>query len=152
MNAAVQTNKPEGSATTCVVGCKLPHGLHLDLKGKDGTTRFTLKGNNASRIVGGYGLTEGIPTDFMQEWLKRNKEHPAVKAGAIFMHTDGASAESRAKEGREIRTGLEPIDPIAEAQRKRPPGTVGVDMDADAVAAYERAKKENPVRNRQVVE
>lgn len=146
MNAAVQTTKPEGSATTCVVGCKLPHGLHLDLKGKDGTVRFTLKGNNASRIVGGYGLTENIPTDFMTEWLKRNKDHPAVKAGAVFMHTDGASAEARAKEGRSNTTGFEAIDPIAEAKRKR------IDMDPEAAKLYEQQKAENPARNRQQVE
>lgn len=137
----------EASADTCIVGCKLPHGLHLDLRNRDGsTTRYTLKGANAARIVGGYGFTDGIPTTFMEEWLKRNAKHPAVIQGAIFMHKDKASAEARAREGRDIRTGLEPLDPVAESKKR------GIEMDPEAVKNYELAKKQNPVRDRQIVE
>lgn len=139
---------PEASASTCIVGCKLPHGIHLDLKRKGETqpTRYTLKGANASRIVGGHGLTDGIPRDFMEAWLSVNARHPAVLAGAIFMHKDTASAEARAREGSATRTGLEALDPVAEAARR------GIAMDPAAVAAYEAAKKQNPVRDRQIVE
>lgn len=139
---------PEASASTCIVGCKLPHGLHLDLrrKGDSQPTRYTLRGANAARIIGGYGITDGIPRDFMEEWLKRNEKHPAVLAGAIFMHKDVASAEARAREGAPIRTGLESLDPIEQAKRR------GIEMDPAAVQAYEAAKRENPVRDRQIVE
>lgn len=137
----------EGSPNTCIVGCKLPHGLHLELKAKDGRVRrFTLKGNNDSRIVGGYGLTDGVPTEFMTEWLRRNAEHPAVKNGMVFMHNDPRSAEAHAKERRGILTGLEPLDPIAEVKNKR------IQLDAEGEKAYRKQVAENPMRNRQIVE
>lgn len=142
-------NPPQvaASATTCVVGCKLPHGLHLDLVNKDGqNVRYTLKGANAARIVGGYGFTDGVPTEFMTEWLKVNANHPAVKAGAIFIHNSTKGAEARAREGRDIRTGLEALDPVREAKAR------GLELDPAAIASYEKQKAENPVRDRQQVE
>jgi hypothetical protein len=138
---------PQASATTCIVGCKLPHGLHMQIKAKDGTMQeHVLKGNNASRIIGGYGLTDDVPTEFMMEWLKRNSRHPAVLNGSIFMHDSVAGATARAKEGRDIRSGAEPIDPIAHARKFK------LEPDAEAVKAYEGQKRDNPVRNRQIVE
>lgn len=141
----------EASATTCVVGCKLPHGLHLELKGSEGVVRHTLKGNNAARIIGGYGITDGIPTEFMTQWLKKNAKHPAVIAGAIFMHNTVEGAVARAKEGREIRTGCEAIDPIAQAKRFSLNNGPSEERET-AEAAYRKQVAENPVRNRQVVE
>jgi hypothetical protein len=140
--------KPEAAPTTCIVGCKLPHGLTLELRTDDGKVvgKHTLKGNNAARIVGGYGLTENIPIDFMNEWLKRNAEHAAVKSHAVFIHTNLRGAEARAKEGRELKTGLEPIDPLLDARAK------GLTVDKEAEANYRRQRAENPVRNRQQVE
>lgn len=146
--------KPEASATTCIVGCKLPHGYKLELfsdpKKTGGVTQvlesFTVKGNNAARIVGGYGITAGVPREFFTEWLRRNAKLPAVVNGAIFMHVDVESAEARAKEGREIRTGIEPIDPIMDARAK------GLTVDKEAAAAYRKQQAENPMRNRQHVE
>lgn len=141
-------NKPEASPTTCIVGCKLPHGLTLELRTDDGKVvgKHTLKGSNAARIVGGYGLTEGVPIAFMEEWLKRNADHSAVKAGSVFIHTNTRGAEARAKEGRNIRTGLEAIDPILDARAK------GLTVDREAETLYRRQMAENPMRNRQQVE
>lgn len=139
--------KVEESSTTCVVGCKLASGLHLDMKDKDGhNVRYTLKGTNAARIIGGYGLTDGIPREFMEAWLKRNADHPAVKAGAVFMHTKVDSARGIANERREVTTGLEPIDPLRDGKKR------GLDMDAAALAAYSAQVENNPSRNRQTVE
>lgn len=150
---------PEATATTCIVGCKLPHGLKLELfdkrastdgKGVPLTRKLVavqiVKGNNAARIVGGYGLTENVPTAFMIEWLKQNAEHPAVSSGAIFMHNNGDGALARAKDGRGISTGLEAIDPIAEAKKFR------LEAEPDDVAAYRQQVATNPDRNRQIVE
>lgn len=151
-NAQQQTppaaDKPRASGGTYIVGCKLPHGLKLELFKEDGTVAeaYTINGNNASRIVGGYGLTGGIPRDFMDEWLKRNEKHAAVRNQSIFIHTDTKSAEAAAKERREVRTGIEAIDPVANAKQHK------LDVDSEAVKAYEKAKAENPVRNRQVQE
>lgn len=155
-NAALQppppeVTRPQGSATTCVVGCKLPNGLTVELfEGKGDKRRCvwkqTLKGRNSARIVGGYGLTDGVDTERMQEWLKRNAAHPAVQNGSVFMHTTGQGAQARAREGREIRTGLDAIDPVADAKAK------GLELDREAIAAYEKQKAENPMRGRQIEE
>lgn len=132
-----------------VVGCKLPHGLVARVKARDGSSReFIFNGNNASRIVGGYGLTEGIPADFMTEFLKQNARHPAVVNQLVFVHSDSKSAEAIAKERRGITSGFEPLDPIAGNVMKDQDG----DTDKSALAQYEAAKRNNPDRNRQRVE
>lgn len=139
----------DASATTCIVGCKTPHGLVAQLFSDDGKSvvkSFTIKGMNSARIVGGYGLTDGVPTDFMVEWLKRNAEHPAVKNGSVFIHTSVRGAEARAREGREIRTGLETIDPMRDSRKH------GLVVDKESEAAYRKQVAENPMRDRQVQE
>jgi len=140
-------------AKTVSVGCKLPHGLHLDLKMKGGgdPVRVTLKGANAARIVGGYGITENVDGEFMRAWLAKNAKHPAVVNGQIFIHEDARAAESIAKERRDdasTRTGLEPIDPIKSGMLRGKDG----ELDKGAVVAYETLKAKNPERSRQQVE
>lgn len=155
-NVQTQTPPPNPppvrtSATTCIVGCKLPHGLQCQIFSDDGkrvVASYTIKGMNDARIVGGYGLTEGIPAEFMADWLKRNENHPAVKNGSIFMHTDVRSAERRAKDGRELRTGIEPIDPLSTKETRKH----GIVNDKESETAYRRQVAENPVRNRQIME
>lgn len=147
MSNANETNA-SNSTTTCVVGCKLPHGLQCELRDKNGNTtdRHVIKGMNDARIVGGYGITQGVPKSFMEEWFKRNFKHPAVVNGMIFMQTDTSSAEAQAKEGRDIRTGLESIDPLKDGTRH------GIVMDKESETEYRRQMQDNPVRDRQIVE
>ncbi len=139
------------SAQFVTVGCKLPNGLFLDLKTKSGDEqRVVLKGANDSRIVGGYGLTEGVPAEFITEWLKRNARHPAVVNKHIFLHDQTESAVSIAKENREVKTGLEAIDPISNGMLKK--SKDGNELDPEAVKAYNKQKATNPNRNMQQVE
>lgn len=100
------------ATTTVTVGCKLPNGIHMDFHtpGKP-LRRFTLRGSNASRVVGGFGITHDVPKDFFDEWMKVNAELPAVKNGFIFAMKDKESVESRAKEMAKEKTGLERLDP-----------------------------------------
>jgi hypothetical protein len=93
------------------VCCKLPHGLHLDLQqpGKP-KVRITLKGHNSARVVGGYGITEQVPKEHFDEWMKQNRNHPAVTGNLIFAMNNTASAESKAREYAEHRHGMEPIN------------------------------------------
>lgn len=132
----------------CTVGCKLPHGLHLDLKVNGEPVRYTLNGANAARIVGGHGITDNIPTEFMEQWLKKNVRHPAVVNGYIFMHGDNKSAEAMARERRDVETGLGPIDPVKSGMLKGPTG----ETDAAALADYNQKRAANPDRNRQIQE
>lgn len=62
-------------------------------------------------IVGGFGLTTGIPKDFWETWYEQNKDTPLVKSGLVFAHSQELSARSIAKERETLRSGLEPIDP-----------------------------------------
>lgn len=62
-------------------------------------------------IVGGFGLTSGIPRDFWERWLELNKDTALVKNGLVFAHEEELSARSMAKERAALRSGLEPIDP-----------------------------------------
>src|SRR5262245_15898253 len=114
---------------TCVVGCKLPHGLNLDLilkKGADGqpdeTQRILLKGKNASHIVGGYGLTQNVPKEAFEQWLKDNARRKFVRNGSVFMEVSEQRARSAAKERRGEKTGLEAIDPLAKKNGVEPMG------------------------------
>lgn len=133
-------------ANTVIVGCKLPNGLHLDVKDNSGDVRrITIVGANASTIVGGYGMTPNVPADFMALWFKKNAKHPAVLNHSIFIHSQEDGARAIAKEQQEIETGLQPIDPIKQNMLNNDDG----DIDKKAVANYEKLKAENPRRNAQ---
>jgi len=142
-------NKVSEATKLVSVGCKLPHGLVLSLTtGGGDVISHTLKGMNAKRIVGGHGITENIPADFMMMWLEKNARHPAVKNGSIFIHSHTKSAEAMARERVKNQSGLEPIDPIKNGMLKNENG----DLDKAAVAVYNKARESNPDRNRQQVE
>lgn len=89
------------------VGCKLPHGLHLDVGG----TRVTLLGTNKSNVIGGHGITEGVEESFFKKWLVQNKDSAAVKNGLIFAHEKVENTKAEAIEKANNRNGFEGIDP-----------------------------------------
>ncbi len=93
------------------VGCKLPNGLHLDHGGK----RVTLKGSNASVVIGGHGITEGVDKDFFDAWMEAHKDFQAVKQGLIFAHGKKANVEAEAKEKATNPSGFEGLNPDAPA-------------------------------------
>lgn len=132
------------------VGCKLPHGLVLSLTSRDRPPEqfAVLNGANASRIVGGYGLTENVPGDKMTEWLRQNAKHPAVVNGAVFIHGDMKSAESIARERTKVETGFEGIDPVKSNMLRGDDGEV----DKEALKNYHALQKSNPYRNLQRLE
>lgn len=118
-NATAQSKNQSNSTATVTIGCKLPHGLMLDLTeaGKP-ARRFRVKGMNAANIVGGFGITEGVPRDFWNEWLEKHKLLAFVERGQIFAYDTTASARARAKEvGGELLSGLEPIDKNAKRSK-----------------------------------
>ena len=102
------------SGELCSVGCKLPHGLKLDLN-QPGQPRHrvVIKGTNSAAVIGGFGITENVSASFFAEWLKRNKELPAVKHGLIFALPSARSVADKALELAELKHGAEPIDPKA---------------------------------------
>lgn len=131
------------------IGCKLPHGLIIEARNNEGEmVRITLKGANDARIVGGYGITENVSADLWKAWLKKNAKFPAVLNGSVFVHNDLKSAESIAKERRDVSTGFERIDPVKNGMLKGPNG----ENDEEALKKYREQVGQNPDRNRQRAE
>jgi len=111
--------KPE-SRNTISVGCKLPHGMHLDITSfGEPTKRFTLKGINsltAGAIIRpatreGYAITDNVPQEFFEEWMRTHSNHPAVKNNLIFAHKQAASVRDMGEEFKDELNGFEPLDP-----------------------------------------
>lgn len=90
-------------AEVVTVGCKLPNGLLIDVGGK--VTHIV--GANASNVIGGYGLTEGVDKDYFEKWLKEHSDQPYVKEEMIFAQAKTNSAQSKASENASVKTGLE---------------------------------------------
>ncbi len=122
---------------TCIVGCKLPHGLKIDLAGVP--QAVTLKGANAARILGGFGLTPGVPKEAMLKWLADHETLAYVRNGSVYVVDSKRDAVAASKERRNELTGFEPIDP------KKMPGGLSVE-DAKVL---DRQRAGNPDRNRQ---
>jgi hypothetical protein len=62
-------------------------------------------------IVGGFALTPNIDKEFFEAWLHQNADHAAVKAGLIFAHGNLTVVSDRAKEQKNVLSGLEPLNP-----------------------------------------
>lgn len=73
--------------------------------------RIAATGSVSHRIIGGYGITTGIPRDFWERWLAANKNAEYVQKRLVFAEPNEGRAEAAAIEGAKIRTGMEPIDP-----------------------------------------
>lgn len=123
---------------TCIVGCKLPHGLQIELPGQPKPIK--LNGNNSARIIGGYGITPGIPKEAMEKWIADHKDLAYVRNGSVFVERSEKDARAYARERVAERTGFEAMDPAA---RQLSP------EDAKVLA---KQRAENPDRNRQVDE
>lgn len=100
---ANETNSTE----TVTIGCKLPHGLHMDV----GDQRVTINGLNTTEIVGGHGLTFGVPKALWEQWKRDHKDAEFVKRGLVFAQGKTDSAIAEAKEKKDNRSGFEGIDP-----------------------------------------
>lgn len=121
---------------TVSVGCKLPHGAHLQLFqtvetpagkiNKPISERVTINGANSSNVIGGHGVTHNVDSEFFTKWLEANKESVIVKKGLIFAHEKTASVESQAKEKETNKTGLEGIDPNKPAAGIKPEAYEGM--------------------------
>jgi hypothetical protein len=103
------------------VGCKLPHGLHLDVKDNAGKThRITLKGAHHAnpaelQIPNGrgatFGITTGVDKDLFDRWMAEHKDFPAVKNGSIFAAESPERVKAEGGEKSKEVTGFEGLDP-----------------------------------------
>lgn len=124
-------------ATTVTIACKLPNGLHLDLPSKAGQPprRVTVRGFAAESlddprprhrtvdgvmhyeplgpalVVGGYALTSGVPEEHWHEWLATHDQMDIVTKGLIYALPKLDDAQAKARERKDERSGLEPVNP-----------------------------------------
>ena len=102
------------SNSMVTVGCKLPNGRVIHLRGpnhpNDRGAEFTLRGANASGIIGGHGMTQ-VPLACWEQWVKENPNDPQLKSGVLFAHENKNVAEAMALERSGNVTGLEPMNP-----------------------------------------
>jgi len=115
---------------TVSVACKLPHGLHIQLrkteKTRDGEIStgvgevVTLKGANARDAVAGHGITHGVDKDFFEAWLKQEAAQPFVKNKLVFAQERENSVIAQAKEQANNVTGFEGIDPKKPGEGLKP--------------------------------
>lgn len=135
------TERAAKSAKTCVVICRLPHGLRLRLFDKrremdpqrDGSTREVQisrpRPSAGEVVINGYlqryrtdlppaaqdsrfAFTENVDANFFEEWMSQNFDHDAVVNNLIFAAPTMDAAKGKAKELHgETRSGLEPLDP-----------------------------------------
>jgi hypothetical protein len=107
----VETRSP-----TVTIACKLPNGLHMDLKHPltGEPHRVTVRGPLNARIVSnGFGMTSGVDRDFAEAWFKAYSKYHPVVTGQIFAEELKADAKAHARENRDVKTGLEAKDPNA---------------------------------------
>lgn len=151
---AEEIKTPTKTGETVTVACKMPHGLELRVfdmvdkrviaPGGSGTytvkeaverkTRVRLNGfahpqdkAAIASVVGGYGLTFNVDKAFFDLWMEQNKDSDVVQNGLIFAHVRRENAEGKAREQKELKSGLERLDPA-----KPPPGIVPLRKNQDA--------------------
>jgi hypothetical protein len=99
-------------ANKIIVGCKLPHGLTVSVKG----TRITFLGANKSVILAstsedGVGITRDVDSDLFAAFLTEYAESDFVKKGFIFQIKSESAIAGEVKDRKTLKTGMEQIVP-----------------------------------------
>jgi hypothetical protein len=156
--AAKEVSSPKSG--TVFVGCKLPHGLVLQLTKPmelkenvlgGGVNKFVINKRTAERYkLNGVALEPGdrprfvltngaaitkIPADFWAKWLEQNSECDAVKNGLVFSSSSEADTRAIARERKKEKSGFEPID---------------ISVDSKGKAVDPRARGVKPVNKKDV--
>lgn len=71
--------------------------------------RFRIGDPQTHRLVGDYGVTEGVDKDSWDAWLAANKEIPMVKNGLVFAAEKRDFGEDEAHDRRDTFSGLGPM-------------------------------------------
>jgi hypothetical protein len=151
--APLGTHVNPRSGEKVTVACKLPHGLILRVFNKTtrreailggGTREFEVfepDPNIAIRIHGnvapfgkavpglheasGYALTHNVPKDIWDRWLEANADSDIVRQKLVFAAPTRDAAESMATDAKDVRSGLEPMNP----ERKQLPNGRSAPVD-----------------------
>lgn len=135
------TSKPSNDVVW--VGCKLPHGLWLEIidvqpnpapglppnmNPRPAGPRVRLNGANSVQHEGQivrvtpriheYGRT-AVPREFWERWLKANKDMAFIKNGQVFAEDNSRDFAAHAKEALPEKTGLEGLNPLGGDERMK---------------------------------
>lgn len=110
----------KGSRETVIVGCKLPHGLLIDLRDRDGVAhRIKLAGSAKPvlatqhrpaplhQIAGAAGLTT-VDKEMFDRWMEEHRTYEPVLKGMIFATSKLGDTIAEAKNRQSDKTGFEP--------------------------------------------
>jgi hypothetical protein len=153
------------NTSTVWIGLKLPRGLKLTLGSMVTVDRPTfgggvkptktympdptrgevrLKGYATAfgkipnyTIIGDFGLTE-VDRDWWEEWKSLNPGFEMLKNGLIFEHGEKASVEAYALENKDLKCGLEPMDPAGDERGEKAPNDNLSDVEPDTDRAKQR--------------
>jgi hypothetical protein len=117
-----------------IVGCKLPHGLYLDLYDKNGNLKarvklpgvagYTLPNPDRKfvnpELTHGDTLT-GVDRGHWEAWHEQHRDHPALLSGAIYAKAKREDAVAVAKEHQVENVGFDKIDPTKHGVKKLDP-------------------------------
>lgn len=112
------------TSDTILLGCKLPHGMYLDLydDAKNLKHRVKLPGimgfkipNEDRKFVNpetsfGHTITP-VSRAHYEAWIAKNGNHPAVVNGFIYVAKNESDAKAIAKEREKEETGFEQLNP-----------------------------------------
>lgn len=139
---------PKGAATV-VIGCKLPHGLIIEVgidKNGNKSERYQsikLNGPNrdGNRIIGNaYGFTH-VDKALWELWVKTHADLPYVKKELVFVQADLSRAEAASIERGNERHGLESL----QDKDARLGKNVGRQVEEDRTARTRGPVVANPV-------
>lgn len=92
------------------IGCKLPNGIWLTV-GENKPVR--INGWNNNLIQGAdHGLTESVPADLWEAWLKEHADSKLVKGGFIFASKNEKETKAKAKDKKGNKSGHEQLPKI----------------------------------------
>ena len=92
--------------STVTIGCKLPNGIHMIV----GEKRIRINGWNNNEIQGGsHGITEDVPQDMWEAWLKEYADSKLVKREIIFAMNTTKKAQDKAKDQKDNKSGHEQL-------------------------------------------
>lgn len=86
------------------------------------------------QVVGGYGLTPGVPRDFWEAWEAQNRDSALVRNRQVFAAATESRARDQSREQAKVRSGLEPVDPN-DPQARMPPSRFGLRVTPAAKGA-----------------
>lgn len=112
---------------TVSVACKIPNGIVMQM----GEKKVVLHGSNVAidktnfilsphLAPNGFGITNNVDEDFFKAWMAEHKTLEAVKNGLIFAASKSNDTIAQTKDRKDIKTGLERIDPNKPAKDIEP--------------------------------